>query len=188
MTQGVLLTLLLWGVLDHTSAPDAETSRSSGSQELREVTRALSGAWNIEFTISPNEALPKGGKGRGIEVWHAGPGALSLIEDYHSQGDDGESTGHGIFWFDDDLHRFQVVWCANDVPSGCMAISDGATWKRGQLALQHRWQSNGAEHIMKEVFSDISPTSFTQTVYTGTDPRSLTVQYVIHASKRARTQ
>jgi hypothetical protein len=151
---------------------------------MRQAVNSFSGHWDIDFTIKPNAALPKGGKGRGTELWKAGPGGLSLIEEYHSSGDDGDSSGHGIFWFDQSLQRFQVLWCANDVPTGCMLLSEGAVWNNDQLVLQHRWTSEGRQRMLREVFSDITPSSFTQTVYAGNAEASLEIEYVIRARKR----
>lgn len=151
---------------------------------MKQLIHLLSGNWSIEFTIKPTEALPKGGRGQGEEVWKSGPGGLCFIEEYHSHGDDGDNAGNGIFWWDENLHRFQVLWCANDVRGGCMVISEGATWQGNQLVLQNQWESGGKKNLLKEVFSDITPTSFTQTIYQDEVSDKLSVVYVFRAKKK----
>ena len=188
MTLRILLSVTVIAALSWSSAPHERGHRDASSNlpgaALQQVTHALSGDWNIEFVIAPSSIFPKGGRGRGTEKWRPGPAGLSLIEEYHSQGDDGENSGHGIFWFDDCLGRFLVLWCANDVPQGCLTLSEGATWKNGQLSLQHREESQGTVQLMKEVFSDITPTSFTQTIYVGSASDNLVAQYVIKAARQ----
>ena len=188
MTRRLLWSCLVWGALACLSVRETEGNRSvhpgSAGMEIQQLIRSFSGQWAIEFTIEPSKSLPKGGQGHGTELWRSGPGGLSLIEEYESQGDDGSNIGHGIFWFEESHHHFQVLWCANDVPSGCMAISEGATWKDGELVLQHRWESRGKVHIMKEVFSEIKAGSFSQTVYMGDGSGNLEVQYKIRATRK----
>src|SRR6266566_6631414 len=70
------------------------------SPEIERLVKAFSGAWSIALKIEPNESKPKGGRGQGEEVWKPGPGGLSLIEDYHSMGDEGEIYGLGVAWWD----------------------------------------------------------------------------------------
>jgi len=181
--------LLVWSTAGFVSVcqsvPDADVPRRSVATEVGDVANALSGEWSIEFTIRPNEALPKGGTGHGKEVWKAGPGGLSLVEEYQSVGDDGDNTGLGIFWWEEKSHRFQVLWCANDEPDGCEAISDGAIWQNRQLVLVHRWESHGKQSELREVFSEITPSSFTQTIYRAEIPGAPNVAYVFHAKRKS---
>ncbi len=56
------------------------------SPEMQKLIKMFAGTWTKEGRIEPNEFLPKGGTGTGIETSKAGPGGNSLISDYRSKG------------------------------------------------------------------------------------------------------
>jgi hypothetical protein len=190
MTLRVALAIFLfWGTFhvssNQTVAPNLNVGSDSTHTEMQHFVRSLTGKWSIEFEVSPTDALPKGGTGHGEEVWKSGPGGLSFIEEYHSTGDEGYITGRGIFWWDEHLHRIQVLWCANYLSSGCEIMSEGASWDGNRLILKNQWESGGKTHFVKEVFSDISSTSFTQTIYQGENLEKLNTTHVFHAMKKS---
>jgi hypothetical protein len=133
--------------------------------EIKRLVEAFSGAWSITVKVEPNESLPKGGVGTGEEVWRPGPGGLSLIEDYHSTGDEGEISGLGVAWWDHDAQRYQVMWCDSSNPQGCIVMKQGARWEGREMVATDEWAKNGKTLAFKEVFSDITPTSFKQSLY-----------------------
>jgi hypothetical protein len=182
MTRGIAFAIFLVGgmfIFEKSAVDLAHT-------QMQRFAESLTGSWSIEFAIKPTEALPKGGIGHGDEEWRPGPGGLSFIEEYHSVGDEGEITGSGVYWWDEHLNRIQVLWCANYLQSGCEVMSEGATWDGDRLILKNRWESAGRTHSVKEVFSDISETSFTQTIYLGENFETLRLAYVFHAKKKHR--
>lgn len=164
----VLMALLaLSSIASGQSLGAITPSSPQPSPEIKKLVEALSGTWSITLKIEPNEGLPKGGGGKGEEVWRAGPGGFSLIEDYHSTGDEGEISGLGVAWWDTNEQRYQVTWRDNGNPDGCVVIKHGAKWEGSQLVAVDEWQKNGKTVTLKEVFSDITPTSFKQTLYQG---------------------
>ena len=58
-----------------------------------------------------------------------------------------------------------------------------AKWEGDQLVLRDEFQRNGKRFDFKEVFSEITPTSFTQTLYQGEAGRDLKRLLTIHATK-----
>jgi hypothetical protein len=174
----------------------AQTSSSAGKSdkpvstqpqanpEMENVATKLLGSWSIVIQLEPNEQMPAGGKGSGEEVWQSGPGRLSLIENYHSTGDEGSIAGLGIFWWDADAKRFQVLWCENAGPTGCNLMSGGARWERNTLIIEHEWSERGKTSKVKEVFSDITDSSFTQTIYQGESNRELKKLLTVFATKK----
>lgn len=190
MAPGVILAIFLfWGTFFTSSNQMVMLSLKAGPDsthtEMEHFVRSLAGKWSIQFEISATADLPKGGTGHGEEVWKSGPGDLSFIEEYHSVGDEGDITGRGIFWWDEHLHRIQVLWCANYLPGGCEIMSEGASWNGNRLVLKNRWESGGKTHFVKEVFSDISSTSFTQTIFQGESFEKMNITYVFHAKKES---
>ena len=135
--------------------------------EIEKLVKAFSGTWSIAIKIEPNERMPKGGAGQGEETWRPGPGRLSLIEEYHSSGDEGELSGLGVAWWDKDTQRYQVMWCASSNPQGCIAMKHGAKWEGNQVVAIDETESAGKKFMFKEVFEDITQNSFTQTLYQG---------------------
>lgn len=159
---------------------------SQPSPEMKRLVKALSGRWSISLKVEPSERLPKGGGGKGEEVWKPGPGGFSLIEDYHSTGDEGEITGHGVAWWDEGAQRYQVTWCDNGNPTGCIVMKHGAKWVGNEVVAMNEWEGSGKKFVFKEVFSDITPTSFKQSLYQGESLGELKPVVVIHATKTIR--
>ena len=149
---------------------------------MERLTKALSGTWSVTVNLAPNEHRPKGGVRKGEEVWRRGPGGFSLIEDYHSTDEQGEHNGLAIMWWDDNVHRYQVMWC-DDGPPGCMVYALGATWQGNDLVLRHNWEEGGKKFESRQVTSDITPTSFRQSSYEGESRGELKTVFSILASK-----
>lgn len=190
MTRGIALAMFFFGRMFVSNIELPSTLKSpegSGHIQMQRFAQSFTGEWAIDFTINPTEILPRGGMGHGEEVWKPGPGGLSFTEEYHSAGDEGEITGRGVYWWDERLNRIQVLWCANYLPSGCEMISEGASWDGDRLILKNRWESAGKNHYVKEVFSDMSQTSFTQTIYEGESLEKLSLAYVFHAKRKSHS-
>lgn len=119
--------------------------------ETNKLLKALQGTWAV------TKHSEGGGTGKGTESWRPGPGNRSVIEEYHSVDAHGKTfAGLALGWWDDQLNRFRITWC--DSQEGCRILS--ASWERSAWVVR----DTGFE----EVFSDITPTSFTQTLYVGT--------------------
>jgi hypothetical protein len=166
-TLALVVLLALSSIASAQSSGAITPSPPPSNSEIKRLVEALSGTWSITLKIEPNESLPKGGGGKGEEVWRPGPGGLSLIEDYHSTGDEGEISGLGVEWWDSDAQRYQVTWCDSGNPGGCAVIKHGAKWEGSKVVAMDEWQENGKMVTLREVFSDITPTSFKQTLYQG---------------------
>lgn len=154
---------------EHESSP-SENKRITTprpSPEIERLIEAFSGTWSIVINVEPNERVPKGGGGRGEEVWRPGPGRFSLIEEYRSSGDEGELSGLGVAWWDKNSRRYEVMWCASGNAQGCIAMKDGAKWEGKQVVATDESESAGKKIVFKEIFTDITENSFTQTLYQG---------------------
>jgi len=166
-TVPVLLVVFLTLYMQSANPPIPSAPSLHPAPEMQKLLNAFSGTWSLELRIEPSKQLPKGGGGSGEEVWRPGPGGLSLIEDYHSKGDDGEISGLGVAWWDESAQRFQITWCDNGTPAGCGVLKGGAKWEDNAVVALDEWEMNGKKFTFKEVFSDITPTSFKQTLYLG---------------------
>lgn len=136
--------------------------------EMQSLAKALVGRWSITEKYEPDEWTPNGGAGKGEEVWRSGPGGFTLIEEYHSQTPGGEAFGLTLTWWDR-AKGFQGTWCNHTNPKGC-DIDPGAPgpkWDGKQLTIDTEFPRGGKRFAWHEVFSDITPNSFTQTADIG---------------------
>lgn len=168
-------------------APENETM-GHPNPEIERLIQAFSGTWSIVLKVEPNEHSPKGGGGRGEEVWRPGPGRLSLIEEYHSTGADGELSGLGVAWWDKKAQRYQVMWCASSNAKGCIQMTHGATWESTQMVALHESLDAGKKSVFREVFANITKNSFTQTLYEGETANDLKRTVTITATRKTTSQ
>jgi Protein of unknown function (DUF1579) len=159
-------------------------SPSVAPPDITRLAKAVSGAWSIVIKVEPNERLPKGGNGQGEEVWRPGPGGVSFIEEYHSTGNEGEISGVGIFWWDKDTRRFHVAWCDSSSSPSCSVMTRGAWWQENNLVLENDSDDAGKQLIFREIFSDITDSSFTQTLYEGQSAEDLRSVVTIRARRK----
>jgi len=159
---------------------------ASSHPDIDTLIRSLSGSWSITLSFAPNEKMPKGGSGTGEETWRAGPGGLSVIEEYHSTGEEGEVSGLGIFWPDQQPSKMQVVWCESTMQNGCGVIKGGARWEGNQVVIEDEREVDGRKAAFREVFSEISDNGYTQTIYEGESGKQLQPTVTVRATRVGR--
>jgi len=180
-----LLSLQLGSLCAIAQAPSA-TKNGQPSPEMQKLFNAFLGTWSVTEKIEPNERLPNGGVGEGEVVYRAGPGAVSLIEEIHLKEPTGEISGLGIAWWDAKAQGYRALWCNSENPSGCILMAHLAKWEGDQFVLGDEFERNGKKFEFKEVISEITPTSFTQTLYQGEAGKELKRLLTIHATKKAK--
>lgn len=158
---------------------EAKDARSRGSES---DARHL----GIKTEYARSKETPDGGTGEGIEVWRPGPGGYSVIEEYREKNAQGEIYGFVSFWWDADLQGQRFVWCHNTNPLGCELSKGVAKWEGNRLAYREEREENGKKMIHLEVFEDITPASFSQTLSEGPAGRELKRVLTIRAVKLVR--
>ena len=153
------------------------------SPEMQRLFNTFLGTWRITEKIEPSEAMPNGGAAEGTEVYRAGPGGVSIIEEIHLKESTGEISGLGIGWWDEKAHGYKALWCDSQNPNGCILMAHLAKWEGDQFILRDEFEKNGKKFNFKEVFSEIKPASFTQTLYQGEAGKELRKLATIHATK-----
>lgn len=154
--------------------------------EMRKLVSAFAGTWSIRERFEPSESMPGGGVGQGTEVYRPGPGGLSLIEEFHSKEPTGEASGLGLAWWDEKAKGYRAVWCDSSDPGGCVVMSRLANWEGDQFVLGDEFERMGKRFSFKEVFSDLTPTSFTQTLYQGEPGGELKAFMTIRATRSTK--
>lgn len=99
-------------------APERRMPQSG--PEMQRLISALEGSWSITEKYDPDTRTPNGGVNHGEEVWRPGPGGRSLVEDYHSKTPADEVFGLSVTWWEQNAHGYRAIWCANNLPTGCM--------------------------------------------------------------------
>ena len=151
--------------------------------EMQKLLAAFSGTWSITAKYEPSERMLNGGTGEGQEMFRPGPGGLSMLEDEILRQATGETSGLSVTWWDGKAQGYRAIWCDNKNPGGCIIMARLAKWEGDQFVLGDEFTKDGTKFIFKEVVSDLTPTSFTQTIYQSEAGKELTRVLTIHATK-----
>lgn len=148
--------------------------------EMTKLIKQLSGNWTIVEKHEVNPMMPNGGEGKGTAKIWAGPGGMSLMENYQSAGAMGTFKGMGTWWWDPKAMLFHGVWCDNMTPNGC-DTSGSTKWDGDKLVGTMQGDMNGQMMTMRFIYSDFKPDSFVMTMEMGPDAskmqKSMTVTY-----------
>lgn len=173
-----------------TSKPGQQSSSSAPmammpqpSSEMQKLISTFTGTWLLSETYEPSEGMPSGGVGQGQQIWRTGPGEFSLIEEYHSKSSRGEISGLSVTWWDEKAQGYRALWCVNTNPGGCIVMANLAKWEGNQFIVGDQFERNGKKFTFKEVVSDITPSSFTQTLYQGESGGELSRLMTIRAAR-----
>jgi hypothetical protein len=171
----------------HKSSPsDQQLSQPTGDQakpgpEMEKLLASMCGRWICHFKYEPSETRPNGGTGEGEATFRPGPGGLSMIEDEKASEPGGDLAGISVTWWDAKAQGYRAIWCGNKLPGGCIVMSRLAKWEGGDFVLGDESTKDGKKFIFKEVVSDITPNSFTQTLSSGEAGKEMKLLVTIHA-------
>lgn len=161
------------------SAQASAQQTARPAPEMQALIRALSGRWTIREKFELDEWTPNGGNGEGEETWRAGPGGVTFMEEIHDNGAGRELFGEALLWWDQD-RGLQALWCDQNNPRGCDLTGLAVQWDGRQLAFDTEAARGDGKVLTHEVFTNITPDSFEQTVDVGetkeTMKRWLTIQ------------
>ena len=151
---------------------------------MKGLIKAFAGSWAIHLSSDDSEHGVNGNAGDGEEMWRAGPGSNSLIEEYHSRGIEGEIAGLGVFWRAESDTGFKVFWCDNAAPVACRTLNNKVDWKEGRLVLSEERYKEGKKRVFQEIFAFDTPDSFTQTLAEGESGANLRPFLTIRATRK----
>ena len=137
------------------------------SPDLQSLIKSLSGTWSISVKFEPNPEMPNGFAGTGDETWRPGPGDFTLLEEEHVPTPSGDVFLLGIIWWDSKTKSLHGMECNNQLPYTCDlkgGLNDVTMSWDGKQFIINEWETHGGKKTLwHEVWSDITPTSFTQT-------------------------
>ena len=173
-----------------TKVPAVTSPVSKSAQQLStlnmpgpKVQNLMLGTWSIKIKDEPSKEMPQGGTGEGTQVWRPGPGGRSIIEEEHWRNPPGEFDGFSVGWWDAKAEGQRFVWCANDVPEGCVVPKNVAKWEGERLVFTEEREEAGKKITHGEIFSDIAPNSFTQILQEGEPGHELKPTVTIRATR-----
>jgi hypothetical protein len=179
--QGSLGLLLLVATAVAEPSPAAPAVRLTmpgpGAQNL------MLGTWTIRVRHEPSPEQPKGAQGVGTEVWRPGPGGRSVIEEYDERTATGSLEGIGIAWWDEKEKGLRVVWCDSQDPGACRQYQNVARWQGNSLVQTEESEVDGKPLVIRETFTDITSSSFTQILEASPKVDALKPIITIHATR-----
>jgi len=144
------------------------TAAPQPSSELQSLTKALTGEWSLSVKFEPDASAPSGLTNTGEETWRPGPGGLTLLEEEHLRMPEADAFLLGIVWWNTATKRLHGMECQNLLPYTCdvKGAQNDITmnWDGKQFVIDELETSkSGKKSMWHEVWSEITPNSFTQT-------------------------
>jgi hypothetical protein len=185
--------LIVYGISVATLRAQSLTSAPHPSPEIESLTKALTGEWSLSVKFEPSGSTPNGPINTGEETWRPGPGGFTLLEEEHLRMPEGDLFLLGIVWWNTATKSLHGMECQNLLPYTCDvkgAQSDiTMNWDGKQFVIDEMETSkSGKKSVWHEVWSEITPNSFTQTGEYG-DPGGLRKRlFTIHATRVTATE
>jgi hypothetical protein len=150
----------------------AQSKQQIGSSDLQSLTKLMEGTWNLKVNMEPTTEAPKGIQGVGEETWRSAPLGLTLTDEESFSAGPMKVTIVGLFWTDHATQKLRGLDCNNQNPHTCdlKDAVDGLTvqWDGRELIVEEPEPGpNGKQMMSRIVWSDIKPSSFTETGYFG---------------------
>jgi len=176
-----------------TAKAQSLTSAAQPSPEIQSLTKALAGEWSLSVKFEPSPSAPNGLVNTGEETWRSGPGGFTLLDEEHLHFPEADGFLLGIIWWNTATKSLQGMECQNLLPYTCDV--KGAqkditmNWDGKQFVIDEVETSpSGKKSIWHEVWSDITPSSFTQTGEYGDPGGPRQRLFTIHATKVTSNQ
>ena len=170
----VLVLAALLGITLHAQqkapkpTPPSAAAESQASGDMQSLIKALSGKWSLEVKFESDKPAANAATKPGEEVWRAGPGNLTFMQEEHLPIAGGELFLLGIIWWDSKTKDFHGMECNNHNPHVCDvkgSLTDiSIQWNDKAFVINEQEPSpSGGRRLWRESIIDITPTSFTQT-------------------------
>jgi hypothetical protein len=185
MKSGVRIAVIFWLML----ACGALGKAQEPSQEMKDLTKALSGDWTLNVKIGPTTSSPNGSESTGTESWRAGAGGFTLLEEEHLRFGKQDVFMTAVVWWDPQTKSFHGMECQNVLPYVCDvkgSLSDiTMKWDGKQFVIDENEVHGGKKSMWHEAWSDFRQTSFTQTGDSTEEGGSTKRLFTIHATRAA---
>lgn len=147
------------------------------------VQNYMLGTWFLALKYQPSPDFPNGATGQGTEVWWAGPGGYSMIEEYYQNDANEHVEEFSPAWWDEEAGGQRFLYCGNTVPEGCYFSKGVFRWEDDNLVFREERERGGKKITYSLTFRDITPRSFTQVNAEGDSGNPAKPTLTIRASK-----
>ena len=141
-------------------------SPSAPAETLVSLIQALQGSWRLNVHIEPMGPKDKAIDGPGEELWSAGPGNITLIEQEHVPMPGSLSDLMGVIWWDSRAKRFGGMECNSQMPFTCDlkgALNDiTVTWDGKKFQIDEIETHGDSHYVWHESWSQMTADSFEQ--------------------------
>ena len=179
-------------VPQHSEGVSQKPGPAGSSPEMQSLIKALSGRWTLSVKFEANAAMPNGSEGTGEETWQSGPGGFTLLEEERIPTPGGDAYLLGVIWWDGQTGSLHGMECNNQLPTGCDpkgSVNDITVKWDGKAFSINEWETHGGKRTLwHEVWSDITPTSFTQTGVSEDQAGGTTKIFTMHGTRTGGIQ
>ena len=188
-----LALLTVWGSSFAAANAQSLTSAPQPSAEIESLTKALTGEWSLNVKFEPNSSAPNGLVNTGEETWRPGPGGFTLLEEEHLRMPEADDFLLGIIWWNTATKSLHGMECQNLLPYTCdvKGAQNDITmnWDGKQFVIDEvETSKTGKKSMWHEVWSEITPSSFTQTGEYGEPGGPRKRLFTIHATRVTASQ
>jgi hypothetical protein len=130
------------------------------SPEMARLAKALAGDWSSVEVVQFGKPVPGGAGRKGATHVHLAGGGMVLVDEGHAVGTvGGDLQWFTSIWWDTGTHRYRMLTCfkASDA-NGC-ELRGTLHWVGDTLVNEYVEESTK----MRDVWTDITPTSYTLT-------------------------
>ena len=146
------------------------------SADMQKMIKAFGGKWNVVVKTEAAMGMPAS-ESKGDASFSRGPGGLSLIEEFRSQGGMGNFRGHGVVYWDEKAKSFTGIWCDSMTPSGC-SNGGSSKWDGDKVVgTMEMPDEKGQMAKFSLAYTDIKPDSFTFTMNSPDGKPMMTINY-----------
>jgi len=196
VSSAALLSLALLVVCGAPITPlkaQSLTSAPQPSPEIASLAKALTGEWSLSVKFEPSASAPNGLTNKGEETWRRGPGGFTLLEEEHLRMPENGLFLLGILWWNTATNNLRAMECQNLLRYTCdvKGAQNDITmnWDGKQFVIDEmETAKSGKKSVWHEVWSDITPHSFTQTGEYGEPGGPRKRLFTIHATRVANSQ
>jgi len=171
------------------SGAKSQNPSSQPKTTLPSLTQSLSGNWATSVKFEPSPDMPNGFSGTGAANWRTAAGGITLLEEERMPSPAGDMFLLGIIWWDSKTNSLHGMECNNQLPYVCDlkgGLNDiTMSWDGKQFAIDEIETHNGKKTLWHEVWTDITPNSFTQTGDVSEPGGSPKRVMTIHATRAA---
>jgi hypothetical protein len=127
---------------------------------MQRLERAFAGTWTTAESFAHNEFYPNGAERMGTAHFNLATGGTSLIEEVHSDGSAGRLDFMVVVWWDNEAKVYNFFTGGNGGSNPCK-IRGTAHWDGDSFVNDYELTIRGTKKKWKDIFSEITPTSFT---------------------------